>query len=430
MFAGSIATFTVSATTTNPPLRYQWRFKGTNIAGATNDSLTISNVQPANAGGYDVLVRDAVGLSGSDLAILNLFAPFITAQPTNLAVRVSSNATFIVIADGAPPLSYQWQFNGTNLFNKTNATLLLTNVQLSQFGSYAVIITNNYGAATSSVVTLQLLQVPTIVQQPQPVTAVEGENATFTVVVTNTATLPITYRWVRNGAPFATNVLNSTTCTLTLVDVRTNTVGLTNGAGRFFVNVVNAAGSVISHTSFSTLAVIPAVAPSVVTLAATNIGGTSATLTGTVNPRGATTSARFEYGLTASYGSSTPTFAVGNDTNSITVSNLVTGLSPGTAYHFRLVAGNAGGTNFGGDQTFTTSATPLALTLTSPAQQGSQFSVSITTVIGATYHLECTPSLGATNWTAVANVSGNGFVQNLIDFSATNAQSFYRVRVE
>ena len=128
--------------------------------------------------------------------------------------------------------------------------------------------------------------------------------------------------------------------------------------------------------------------------------------------------------------SSTPEVAVGNGISSVSLSNVVAGLAGGTTYHFRLVAGNAGGTNFGSDQTFTTSAMPLALTLTSPAKQGAQLSVSITTVIGATYHLECTPSLGATNWTAVANVSGNGFVQNLIDFSATNAQSFYRVRVE
>ena len=45
----------------NPPLSYQWRFNGTEIAGATNGMYTIDEVSPEHAGGYSVVVRNGVG---------------------------------------------------------------------------------------------------------------------------------------------------------------------------------------------------------------------------------------------------------------------------------------------------------------------------------------------------------------------------------
>ncbi len=68
---GSSATFTVTAAGT-PPFSYQWRFSGTNIAGATGTSLTLSNVQPAQAGSYAVLVTNAFGSITSSSALLTV----------------------------------------------------------------------------------------------------------------------------------------------------------------------------------------------------------------------------------------------------------------------------------------------------------------------------------------------------------------------
>jgi hypothetical protein len=64
-------TFAVTAVGT-PQLRYQWRFKGINIAGATGTSLTLSNVEPAQAGSYLVVVTNAFGSVTSSNAVLTV----------------------------------------------------------------------------------------------------------------------------------------------------------------------------------------------------------------------------------------------------------------------------------------------------------------------------------------------------------------------
>src|ERR1043166_2522263 len=55
------ARFQVTATPTNPPLSFQWRFNETELGGRTNFSLTLTNVQTSDAGSYDVVVADMSG---------------------------------------------------------------------------------------------------------------------------------------------------------------------------------------------------------------------------------------------------------------------------------------------------------------------------------------------------------------------------------
>lgn len=95
--------------------------------------------------------------------------------------------------------------------------------------------------------------------------------------------------------------------------------------------------------------------PTVTTSAATSVTQTGATLNGTVNANGLSTSVSFEYGETTSYGSSVtaaPSPVTG--TSATAVSAAVTGLEPGTLYHYRVVGVSTGGTSNGNDMTFTT----------------------------------------------------------------------------
>src|SRR5207245_1221361 len=80
---GASAKFQVSATTTNPPLSFKWRFNEAELGGKTNFSLTLMNIQTSDAGGYDVEVADISGSATSQVAHLEVDTTFtkITAGP-------------------------------------------------------------------------------------------------------------------------------------------------------------------------------------------------------------------------------------------------------------------------------------------------------------------------------------------------------------
>ncbi|MCP4215881.1 MAG: hypothetical protein GY765_14605 [bacterium] len=102
----------------------------------------------------------------------------------------------------------------------------------------------------------------------------------------------------------------------------------------------------------------------VTTNAASAVENTTATLNGTINANGNTTTASFQYGFTAAYGqsaSASPNPVTGSSTTSITAG--LTGLNPDTTYHYRAVGYNAGGTIYGADMTFTTPQPPTVTTV-------------------------------------------------------------------
>lgn len=107
-----------------------------------------------------------------------------------------------------------------------------------------------------------------------------------------------------------------------------------------------------------------ATAPSVNTGGAANVKDQTATLSGSVNPRGSATTYFFQYGPTVAYGSSTPAGSAGAGTSAKRFTSPIGSLTPNTRYHYRLVAHNAGGTTLGGDRTFTTAKQPLGFDVT------------------------------------------------------------------
>lgn len=102
-------------------------------------------------------------------------------------------------------------------------------------------------------------------------------------------------------------------------------------------------------------------APTATTNAATSVTGTGATLNATVNPQGSATTAYFEWGTITSYGNTTAWQEIGNGTTDVAVSAVLTGLTTGTTYHYRIVAYNAHGLTTGVDGTVTASDSPMTL---------------------------------------------------------------------
>ncbi|MCP5054319.1 MAG: hypothetical protein GY940_44535, partial [bacterium] len=137
--------------------------------------------------------------------------------------------------------------------------------------------------------------------------------------------------------------------------------GLTNGTTYHFRVVgTNSSGTANGADQTFTTGLNP---PTVSTDAATSIGTTSATMNGTVNANGLSTTVSFEWGLTTSYGQSdpaTPNTATGSTNTAVAFTP--TSLLPDTTYHYRAAAQSAGGTIYGADMSFTTTATPTVTT--------------------------------------------------------------------
>ena len=141
-------------------VQYQWQFDGVNIAGATNASLTLTNVQSGNVGSYQVIISDAVGAVTSDTAVFAFLQPpqiLSTTLPlgTNWITNGTPNTTVqiplaVTATDEDPlnhPLSYQWRFNGTINTNAVGPVFLLS---VYDYWSYAAPLEGNYTLTVSN----------------------------------------------------------------------------------------------------------------------------------------------------------------------------------------------------------------------------------------------------------------------------------------
>lgn len=188
--AGSNFTLTVAARGLDP-LSYQWRFNGPDLSGATNPSLTLSHVQPSQAGSYSAVVTNAYGSVTSDVAVLTVtgsanLAPAITSQPQSQIGGLGGSASFTVGVSGTPPLAYQWlksviSNQWTVISGATNSAFSFQPLALSDAGNYFAVVTNAFGSATSVVATLTVTQA--VSQLPQIAFVSPTNGASFTAPV-------------------------------------------------------------------------------------------------------------------------------------------------------------------------------------------------------------------------------------------------------
>ncbi len=255
---GQDVTFSIDSGGTLP-LSYQWYYNTNNtdtlLSVGTNSTLTLTNVQLSDAGGYSVIVTNSYGSATSVVAQLTVdtFPPSIDFDPQDQTALEGQDTSFNVLASGTAPLSYQWYYNtNTLLTNATGSILTLTNVQLPDAGGYSVVVTNAYGSVTSAVaqLTVNLPVAPSVITQPQDQTNIlPGATATFSVIASGSE--PLGYQWYFNTTTLLTN---ATASILTITNVQPA------NAGSYSVVINNPGGSITSSNAVLTVNTNP-VAP-------------------------------------------------------------------------------------------------------------------------------------------------------------------------
>jgi alpha-tubulin suppressor-like RCC1 family protein len=139
------------------PISFQWYFNNTllvdggRISGSTNATLNLANIVTNDAGHYQVVASNFLGVTTSSVAVLTvLVPPTITMQPIGRSVPPGLPTTFNATASGNPTPNYQWQLNGTNLPGATSSSYLITAVNTNNLGFYHLVASNSIGVAVSA----------------------------------------------------------------------------------------------------------------------------------------------------------------------------------------------------------------------------------------------------------------------------------------
>jgi hypothetical protein len=145
---GSNASFRVSYTSYASLVhKYQWRFNGVDLLGATNATLSITNVQAVNEGAYSVQVYTTNTSLVTPPATLALRQPLTLLQsPSNQITGVGQPLKLEAAATGNMPMGFLWSRNGqlvsaNSSMDGTNA-LSLAAVDTNAAGVYSLVITN------------------------------------------------------------------------------------------------------------------------------------------------------------------------------------------------------------------------------------------------------------------------------------------------
>ncbi|MFM2082197.1 MAG: hypothetical protein RL380_888 [Verrucomicrobiota bacterium] len=215
---------------------YQWRKNGVNLSGATSDIYDKTPSVGADAGAYSVACTLAGTVVSSNAYLTILYPPVITNQPHSNAVVAGSNVHFSVRVDATKlpnDFTYQWQVDGFDLANdgvsvagSQTTDLWLTNVNAADTGNYVCFVQNSvpdpYGTVSTTGAVLNVVVPPSIADQPDPLSVLVGDLATFILFpdpsTTDTDDFPLTYQWRKGG----TTILGESNNLITVGPVTVN----------------------------------------------------------------------------------------------------------------------------------------------------------------------------------------------------------------
>ncbi len=389
---GTSSTLATSSTTTSQ-----------SIGSGIRDSIVTANLTGLSASTtyyYRVVGQNSAGTSRGSIVSFTTSAlgtaPTVTTLSASSVSSTSATLNGTVNPNGSATTAYfEWgtgstlssatvtaqQYLGSGT-NDVPLTANLTGLIASTTYYYRVLGQNSGGATRGSIVsfTTGASGIPTATTIMVIASSITPSSATLNGRVNpNGLSTTAWFEWGGSStlSPYDSTAKQSIGSSFRDSTVMASLTGLSVST-TYYYRVVgqNSAGiSRGSILSFTTSGVLP----TVTTSTATSITSTSATLNGSVNPNGQSTTVTFQYGTTTSYGSTvtaTPSPVTG--TSAVSVSAAITGLSPNTMYNFRVVATSSAGTTNGTNQTFTTLVSAAAPTLLSPANGATSQATTLT----------------------------------------------------
>ncbi len=357
---------------TNSVAATPWQNFRTNVVAIENETgFTFFKTLPPNVA---TVLRNKIDGQAPAAPTIAGFSPNVA--PTNSVVTITG-LNFVFTTNVT--------FNGVSAAFTINSTSNLTAIVPPTATAGPIAVAGLGGTAiTSSNFNILNATVPDLaVSVSHSGNFFQGDTGdTYTIVVTNVSSAGSSgLVTVSNSLPaglVATAISGTgwTTDLGTLTSTRTSalggyasyppitiTVDVAPDAPASVTNFVIVAGggetNLLNNTASDPTSIGVPSAPTATTVAASNIGNTSATLNGTINPNGNATSVSFEYGLTTSYGTQLTLPGTFGGGSVQAVGTNVTGLAAATTYHFRINATNGLGGVSGLDQTFITA--PAAL---------------------------------------------------------------------
>ncbi|WCJ58814.1 immunoglobulin domain-containing protein [Fontisphaera persica] len=235
LYAGSTLVLGLTAEGT-PPMTCQWYLGGSALAGATNTTLIIYNIQNNSQGFYQAILTNSWGSVTSAPVWVRVLpsAPIIVQQPLSRKEYVALPINLTVVARGSEPMVYYWFITNSSPYAVSQNSLTII-PQLRNTGPYFVVVSNALGTVTSQVASLTVIgSAPFIHQQPTGGAVMLGGTWTFNVQVSGSQ--PIMYYWFQNG-----NFLRTTSQpNLMLSPVAVN------DAGAYYLVASNAVGRATS----------------------------------------------------------------------------------------------------------------------------------------------------------------------------------------
>ncbi len=234
-------------------------------ANITNNSIIANLVVPPGFGTATGIITNIVYKS---VVLSPDVRPVITSNPVSWSAAVGDSPTFSVTATGnaAYGLGYQWLLGGVPIPSANSSTLSVGPVDLTYNGNqYSVIVTNYYGAVTSSIATLTVTATATIPVLPSVQTIANYIGNTFSVTAVASGTDAKTYQWYFGGNPINNGAIGDgasysgvTSSTLTIINATATEAGAYTLAA---TNVAGGVSGVVANVSIGNAAPILVVPP-------------------------------------------------------------------------------------------------------------------------------------------------------------------------